>query len=300
MTDQFLPGLARDRLSQIRAAATAQRAVKIDCTEAQREHVTEKQRLQGEAERLRRWQIGRRPDPATEREVAKVQAALAEAQIRLDGVNARIAALPQATIALSGRLERFTKALRAPVAAGPVVKLAQRQGESLVDMVARLRAELAELKADRREAEAAPRTSSETKVAIAEQIDDLARQGEPEILGCLEAGVPIAWPRVVTDPRISPAAGGLNGAVYLLCWLARDLLVEKLCRSVDELADDSVALDTATRGYRLADITEKTLMTERMEAEAIWSASAGGMTIEFRSDTDIRAVLGLVDSVVEA
>jgi hypothetical protein len=298
--EQFLPAISRDRLEQIRAKATGERAIKLDLSAAQRDYVIEKQRLMAEADRLDRWKIGRTADSATERELTKVQAALAEAQARLDGTNQRIAALPQATIALSGRLERFAKALRAPVAAGPVVKLAQRKGESLVDMVARLRAELAELKADRREVEAAPRTASETKVAIAEQIDELARQGEPDVLGCIEAGIPVTWPRIVTDPRTSPAAGGLHGSVHLLCWLARDLLVERLCASVDELADDSHSLDVATRGYRLAKITEKTLMTERQEAEAIWAALAAGITIEFRADADVRAVLALADNVVEA
>jgi hypothetical protein len=82
-----------------------------------------------------------------------------------------------------------------------------------------------------------------------------------------------------------------------ICWLARDLLVERLCAEVDELADDSRALDASMRGFREHELLTQMLAVERMECAAIEHAEQNGTTIEYRSDCDLRAVLGLADNV---
>jgi hypothetical protein len=68
-------------------------------------------------------------------------------------------------------------------------------------------------------------------------------------------------------------------------------------QEVDDLADDSQALDDAERGFREADLTARMLQTERVEEAFIEQAEAAGQTIARRPDADPRAVLGLADSV---
>src|SRR5438876_12283890 len=106
-TDHWLPESARRRIESLRTKATGERAIKRALAEEQPDHAIEKQRLMGEIDRLKRWKVGRSIDPKTEHELAKVIAALAATQARIDGVNKRIAAAPQSTTAMVGRCERF-------------------------------------------------------------------------------------------------------------------------------------------------------------------------------------------------
>jgi hypothetical protein len=86
-------------------------------------------------------------------------------------------------------------------------------------------------------------------------------------------------------------------ALAVLCWLHHDSLIERLEAEIDDLADDSQALDDAERGYREADLTVRILQTERVEEAFIEQAEAAGQMIQRRADADPRAVLGLADSV---
>lgn len=110
------------------------------------------------------------------------------------------------------------------------------------------------------------------------------------------------WPVALTAAhrRASPNfsdQGGRRVRLAVLCWLQRDRLVERLETEVNDLADDSQALDDAERGFREADLTARILQTERVEESFIEQADLAGQTIARRPDPDPRSVLGRADSV---
>ena len=82
-----------------------------------------------------------------------------------------------------------------------------------------------------------------------------------------------------------------------VAWLARDQLVERLEAEIDELADDGAALDTATRGFQLDELTARLLQSEREEMAIIFDAAQAGLSIATRDDVDIRAALAIADEV---
>jgi hypothetical protein len=289
-TDHYLPAAAQRRLDAVRARATSERSVRQMLIDQQRAAVERHHAAQGEVERVKRFLHSR----AIAAEQAKADEVSAAAKSALDAINARIAACPVSASALSARVEYFMKGLRAPVKA-KVTTFSPKRGEAPSMAVERLRAERASLLADLRECRAAPITSAEAKAIVIAQIDALAAQGAPSTLGVIEAGLQLQWPRVVTDSRISPAAGGLPGTLHLMCWLARDSLVERLCAEIAELSDDSRALSAAARAHRENELLTQILSAERAEAAAIWAAADSGTTIEFRSDCDLRGVLELAD-----
>jgi hypothetical protein len=294
LPDHYLPAESIRRLDVIRARAISERSVRENLLGHQRDAIARKGPATTEAERLRRYL--RNSHIATEQ--VKADAAVDAIQAEIDKINARLRDLPTSATALDGRVERFLKTLRGPVKAAPDVRTsAPKRGESPSAAVERLRGERASLLADLREVRAAPVTAAEAKAVIREQIDALAAQGAPDVLGTVEAGVPFAWPRGMMDADRRSVSGYLPSVVPFIFWLARDAITEKLCAEVDELSDDSRSLDTAERGYREDLLATQILNVERAEAEQIWQADQADVQIPFRSDTDLPAVLGLANEV---
>jgi hypothetical protein len=123
--------------------------------------------------------------------------------------------------------------------------------------------------------------------------------GAPNVLGAIEGGATIAWSRESLEPRlVLQGMAPVPGAFAVLAYLAKDAIIERLSAEVDDLADDSRALDVATRGLRENELLTQMLAIERAEAAAIEAAEAGGVLIPHRSDIDVRAVLGLADDVL--
>jgi hypothetical protein len=87
------------------------------------------------------------------------------------------------------------------------------------------------------------------------------------------------------------------GIFGFLALLDKDALIARLEAEIDELADDSVALDASMRGYREHELLTQILATERAECAAIEAAEQAGMTIPYRDDVDVRAALCLGDEV---
>jgi hypothetical protein len=293
-TDHWLPEAARRRLDAIRERAVQERAVRMAVTDSQAGAATAKRAAQDELDRLKRY-LGNKSTIAAQEKAAE---ALAAAQDALALVNGRLAKLPSSAAALEGRVTRFVKGLRGPVAAAKAVKFAPHRGEAPATAVERLRAERASLMADFREVKASPVTAAEARAIVTAQVDELAASGAPSTLSTIEAGIPFTWPRSINDGARRTISGEVPSTLPFICWLARDLLVERLCAEVDELADDSRALVASMRGYRENELLTQMLALERAEVAAIEHAEQSGVTIEYRSDCDLRAVLGLAVEVL--
>jgi hypothetical protein len=179
--------------------------------------------------------------------------------------------------------------------------LSLRRGEQHSAVVERLRADLSTMRADLHETRSAPITSREAKAIARENVDSLAEKGAPGVLGTIHAGIPIVWPDVAVR-GLDISLGGratVPGVFAFIAWLGRDQLIARLESEIDGLADDGVALDAETRGYREQELMQKILETERQECEAIWCAEQAGVTIAYRDDVDLRAALCLADEVTQ-
>jgi hypothetical protein len=153
----------------------------------------------------------------------------------------------------------------------------------------------------------APIPSATAKALVRAQVEQLAAHGAPKVMPVVEIGGRIGWPQRTLRGDFIGSAGataamkraavsGPDG-LAVVAWLHRDMLIERLEREVDDLDDDSQALDDAERGFREADVAARMLQTERVEESFIEQAEAAGQTIARRPDADPRAVLGLSDSV---
>jgi hypothetical protein len=129
-------------LEALRELGHAERATRQRLTEMQRAAAERKLAAADELSRVKRY-LGNK---TTVEAQAKVTEHLAACQAELDSVNSRLKALT--TSALPGRVEHALKRLgRGPVA-GKVVQFTPRKGEAVADAVARMRAEIAKLRAD--------------------------------------------------------------------------------------------------------------------------------------------------------
>ena len=148
-----------------------------------------------------------------------------------------------------------------------------KRGESLSDALARVRAEIEVIEAERRQVEAAPLPSGLVKQAMAAQVEALAAEGQ---LTCsaLFYGRSLTLPRIVQAPRPRGALPDFErlpadiGAVVLavIAPMVIDHLGEKIDAAAAQL--DPIALTPEEKADKLKALAERLLDRERAE-EAI-------------------------------
>ena len=292
---ETLPDVALHRLRAIRRRAEGERAIRGSMTDAHRAAVERETSAREQLARHRQW-MGRRVDDPNDVRLSGL-ASVAAGQAA--DLKQQIGALRTSTF--PGAVEQWLKRLSSgtPLKAH-VTKFAPRRGEAAMDVVERLRGELATLRAELHETRSSPVTSAEAKAIARDQVDFLAGYGAPGVLGCIHAGNPPTWPDVVArEGGIIHRQGAFSvpGIFAFVAWACRDQIIEKLEREIDDLSDDSVSLDVETRRYREAELLAKILDTERAECAAIQAAEEQGATLDYRDDTDLRAALNLADNV---
>jgi hypothetical protein len=227
-------------------------------------------------------------------DISGKELALLDAQ--LEKINAayleRVTAAQEAG-ALVENLRDYAQSLRGMASPfkGTVDKLPK--GEALRDGLDRLRKRGAGLDADLRNAEAAGVPSAEAKAAAREQLAQWRPLGAPHVFDLLQhRGGRITWPdlarRLDTAPSSTPSA-----AVAILTHVIPDLLIAAIDQQIDELCDDSTALDHASRSKLLKAIREEKLAVERQEEALVERLERDGMPVARRANADPRAVLGL-------
>jgi hypothetical protein len=203
------------------------------------------------------------------------------------------------------------------------------KGETVVDAVSRLRSRIAELKDNIETVEKAPTASETKKARIAEEVRKVAQRGEPRILGdgtvswplkerrmalVAEAVLPQpappekpikhpvpreVWQKIMAGQeeetpgpavaRVTGFAGGMeDNALSFIAWLFEPQIVERLQTLV---VDVDGAISPQQRATRLADLAAELLQSERMEISLIEEAAGKGLGLDYRPDTDARALL---------
>lgn len=168
------------------------------------------------------------------------------------------------------------------------------KGQSAKQMVLSIRESIARLRKGEDKTRKAPQPIDRAKAAFAARVDELAstppfevvRNGHVfdvrfpvvEVLAEPVGGVPVAF-----DPR--PAYVATH----------RDEILGAGFKAIERHYEDNVslALDENGKRVRLAEIGDEILVLERRECAVIWAARDDGEVIDFRPDTDIRAVLGI-------
>lgn len=169
--------------------------------------------------------------------------------------------------------------------------------ESWPDVVTRLRAQLADLRAERHRVRHAPIPAEEAKRRIRSEVDAMAERGAVDVVPVLNGGK-LGWP-VETFTRGDGVALTYNApaSTALIAWLQRDQLIARLEAEIDATADDSQAFTDEQRRKADADLKAQILAFGREEEAAICAAAREGTTLTRRPDADPRAVLGLDDSL---
>lgn len=237
------------------------------------------ERLRLEAEVVKRSEQIARQNQITEERVLRWQ----DASALCESVESYLRSLPS-TATITDRNSKL-----------PSVK----EGANISGLVEAVCHRLRMLQADLKEVQAAPRSSAETKKALAQQVAELAQRGRPDLLRCLEHADPFQFPTIALRASVMGGKGlvSVQGVpdIAVLAWLFGDLLISRLNEEIDALADgDESALTDAQRTERERTISDDIVALEFEEEALIQIAAERGVTISRRSDASPTAVLGIM------
>jgi hypothetical protein len=85
----------------------------------------------------------------------------------------------------------------------------------------------------------------------------------------------------------------LPDTLALIAWLHRDTLIAALDREIDEAADDKNAMTLEQRRKAETQMLADLLAVSREECALSEAAQAQGIAIDYRTDCDARAILGI-------
>jgi hypothetical protein len=171
-----------------------------------------------------------------------------------------------------------------------------RKGESVQDAVARVRGEVAALRAERERIASAPLPSSEVKAAARAEVERMAEAAVPRVAHGF-VGRPIIWPKASRHTHTGEHdTAEFFDARALVFWAHKDAILARLNAEIDAAADDGAAVSTERRKAEAVRLSAAILAAER-EEEALIEAAPPGLLIQRRPDHDPRAILGLSDDL---
>jgi hypothetical protein len=157
-------------------------------------------------------------------------------------------------------------------------------GETETQALARLRAEIAKLQAERRRVQSAAPTIPEMKAAASEHVAWLAKRGTPRMTA--EHGrFDLAW-SADTFGNPKPDAGAV------LAWLDPAALTKRLHEQIDALPK-ALRMTAKAKAEKLDQIAGTLLTLEREEEAFIDALESDGHTISRRSDASPAGILGV-------
>jgi hypothetical protein len=246
----------------------------------------------------------------------KLHADKAQLDERIEKINAKMETSHPRFEALDSLHNRLRDYLRYVLTRGPELipydgKPSKRPIGDPRSAIVDVRQKVAALAADLHELRSRPRPSSDVKAKIAALVASTATP--PNVLGALDHGEAITWPRVGVSGRAvenpgqlsayagavanASIVGGTENALGILCWAFPDQLAKAIEAEVDRYADDANALSDEDRAHGEADLLAKLLLAERDEEALIQIAEERELPIFRRGDADPRAVLGLASSM---
>jgi len=173
---------------------------------------------------------------------------------------------------------------------------AMRKGEAAVDAVETRRRRLRELDAEANQIAAAPYPSSHAKQRASERIAAMAKAGAPDAFMAVEQDQNVIWPTMnIVLP--SGEQTQIPDVMAILAHIHGPALLAAEEKAIDQQADDAAALTDAQRASSKSRITRDRLGTEREEVTFLRLANSTGNHLEYRADTDPRALLGLSDDM---
>jgi len=201
-------------------------------------------------------------------------------------------------------LTTITQRALAAISAVPLTKLLQAAGYERppsvrgnhADAVEKVRARIRVMKGARDEISRAPLPVAMLKETAREQIEALAARGRPDLTGLAADGSSIGW------PKSSEMAGGTpeDVAIAVLAYAHGPALIAAVHAQIDREASDEGAMTPADRAAALKKIDGEIEAAERSEVALIDDAAEHGVTIDFRSDGDVFAILKLSRQFVDA
>lgn len=204
---------------------------------------------------------------------------------RGDEASSKWRSLDQLYRRISSWLESLPRDRPIPVYKGSTSSL--KKGETVVDRIENCRHHLRRLRADRHAIESAPISSAAAKAIARKQIAELAMEGEPDCMSLIEIAQPLTFKGAFVP------GGTFVPSWPLVAWAMGDALLARIDETIARYADDKSALDDATRAAKLKQIASDILATEREECAFVSQANQEGIAIQYRGDTDPRALLGL-------
>ncbi len=174
--------------------------------------------------------------------------------------------------------------------AHPPVAVRLGKGETETEAVERLRKGIKGLRAEMARVRDLPRALSDVRQQIADEVAALVEQGRPNLAGVVGGYGSIEWPDMLR------AGGYIHNTLAILAWVNPDGLRARL----EEQARALIAQDGITAEERatiLTDLDRQCVELERQEEAMLCKLEAAGFTVTRRPDADVRAVLGIADTV---
>jgi hypothetical protein len=185
------------------------------------------------------------------------------------------------------------------------------KNEDLPGLVERLRRRGRELQSDRMKVVAAPIPSAVAKAMVKVYIEQLGERGGPDLMALIDrgdiAGLKAATRTVHQTGYVAAGKGlqagvaqiaiGVDDVISFMSWFAKDALLKRINQEIDQVANDSEALDDTQRAELLAQADRDALECQRQECAAIELAEQKGTVILPRPKVDPRAWLGLADTL---
>jgi hypothetical protein len=177
----------------------------------------------------------------------------------------------------SGYLARLRKIEYGPIVAPPV-----RKGESPLDALMRVRAEIADIEAEAKSVEKARLPTADRRKMVREQIEALAARGTPVVKDKL-----VAWNHIEIGPNRF-----IEDAIAAVAWLLKDELIARVVKMVP---DHENMLTEKDKAARLVELADHKLGLERGEESLVRAVEEQmGQPYPRRNAADPRAVLGLL------
>lgn len=165
----------------------------------------------------------------------------------------------------------------------PKVKLAK--GETHVEVINRVRDDIAKTLKERLDVQQAGLPLEEMKAQVRKFVSEQARKGRPRVLASHDGF------QVQFDDGRGFTPGGDWGAI--LCWLVEERMTEELDAIIEAMPAPALALTPSEKAERLSTIKGKLLELERQEEAIIEAAENDGQDIPRRPNADPRAILGV-------
>lgn len=172
--------------------------------------------------------------------------------------------------------------------------------------VERMRDRVNAAKADLAATAAAPIPTAEAKAMMRSWVEQLEAGSMPKLYDLAFGVFRIDFPKIDVETM---GVGGLPGGggvttvrgnarvidpLALLAWFDKDRLIGMLDKEIDDVGDDTIALDRKTRLEREATLKAKIVDLEREEEALLEMVAASGVEgLLRRADCDVRAVFGI-------